>query len=87
MDRVHTLAKKLQEQIAQNASLEKLLVTVSMLQSELQHKKLTQPAPVQESSVTIDIALSKNAAPTEQEMPGEKTIEVLQVDEAELEAE
>ncbi len=37
MERVETLLKKLQDQFAQNASADQLLLTVQMLQAELLH--------------------------------------------------
>lgn len=87
MDRVHTLANKLREQLAQNASIDQLLVTAGMLQSELLHKKQTQPHTQQENVVAINIAqATKPATPSSAESQ-EKTVELLQVDEAELEAE
>jgi hypothetical protein len=91
MDRVVTLSNKLQEQLSQNASIDQLLVTVGMLQSELLHKKQLQPKKEAQSSVSVHIAQSANAAALAQEQaaaePAEKTVEVLHVDEAELEAE
>ena len=90
MDRVVTLSNKIQEQLAQQASIDQLLVTVQMLQSELMHKKQMQPKPEAASAVYIQIApihkkeLYKEEPVTE---PEEKTVEVLQLDETEVEAE
>ena len=91
MDRVLTLSNKLKEQLDQNASIEQLLVTVEMLQSELMHKKQLQPKKESSNAVTVNIAhiASGRDKPNESasKVPEEKTVEVLQVDEAELEAE
>ena len=53
MDRVETLFKKLQEQLSQNASVDQLLLTVQMLQSELMHVKTNQQTGGQEQAVSI----------------------------------
>ncbi len=90
MDRVVTLSNKIQEQLAQQASVDQLLVTVQMLQSELMHKKQMQPKPDRGSVVSVQIAPIDNADPFLKEPlqePEEKTVEVLQVDETEVEAE
>ena len=91
MERVETLCNKLQEQIAQHASPDQLLVTVEMLQSELMHLKLVQPKKDIHSPVSVNIApVHKEVVPEAEEMPAEpaeKTVEMLQVDEAEMEAE
>ena len=90
MDRVVTLSNKIQEQLAQQASIDQLLVTVQMLQSELMHKKQLQPKKDVASSVSVQIApsgkLERQKDDPLQE-PEEKTLEVLQVDETEVEAE
>lgn len=90
MDRVVTLSNKIQEQLAQQASIDQLLVTVQMLQSELMHKKLLQPKPDVAAAVAVQIAPITNPEPTQEEAaeePGEKTVEILQIDETEVEAE
>jgi len=91
MDRVVTLSNKLKDQLAQNASIDQLLVTVQMLQSELMHKKQTQPKKDGASAVSVHIAQVETEPETSNEeqilVPEEKTVEVLQVDEAEMEAE
>ncbi len=88
MERVETLCNKLQEQLAQKASPDQLLLTVEMLQSELVHLKLIQPKKDTVSPVAINIAAAQNQAPAARvNTPAEKTVEVLQVDEAEMEAE
>lgn len=90
MERVETLIKKLQDQFAQNASAEQLLLTVQMLQSELQHLQQVngfnpEPIVITVSNITPVI----KEAPAIATMPAEdeKIVEVLQVDEAEIEAE
>lgn len=91
MDRVVTLSNKLQDQLTNNASIEQLLTTVDMLQSELVHLKLIQPKKEQQKQVAVKVAGNERAViPTsivEPVLNNEKTVEVLQVDEAELEAE
>lgn len=90
MDRVVTLSNKIQEQLAQNASVDQLLVTVQMLQSELIHKKQLQPKKDDASAVSVQIAPVPKAEPQEAKLPPvpeEKTVEVLQLDETEVEAE
>jgi hypothetical protein len=93
MERVKTLTNKLQEQLAQNAGPDQLLMTVEMLRSELEHLKLIQPKKEDSQTVAISVAPVANdkpalpAAAEETSAPEEKTVEVLQVDEAEVEAE
>jgi len=93
MERVETLIKKLQDQFAQQASADQLLLTVQMLQAELLHLQQHAPAFQQESvAVTVsnqftppvEAALKNEMA---EPVAEEKIIEVLQVDEAEIEAE
>jgi hypothetical protein len=94
MDRVETLLLKLQEQFKQKASSTKLLLTVQMLQHELLHLQSNEPAN-QREAVTVSMPVNANApapTPPKQEsitspVQEEKTVEVLQVDEAEVEAE
>jgi hypothetical protein len=92
MERVKTLTNKLQEQITQNAGVEQLLTTVEMLRSELEHLKIIQPkAMVSTVAVSVASTLNDQPAPRVEEdaqsIPEEKTVEMLQVDEAEVEAE
>jgi hypothetical protein len=91
MERVVTLSNKLQEQLAQNASIDQLLITVEMLQSELYHYRLIQPKKESSSTVAVNIAsLEKRPSISVSEASNkvqEKTLEVLHVDEAEMEAE
>lgn len=92
MERVETLIKKLQDQFAQQASADQLLLTVQMLQAELLHLQQHAPAFQQES---VAVTVSNQFTPPEAALKNtitepvaeEKIIEVLQVDEAEIEAE
>lgn len=90
MERVETLIKKLQDQLAQDASAHQMLLTVQMLQAELMH--------LQDSDVTDSdpvVVTVSNMNPVLKESPvndtvlpaEEKIVEVLLVDEAEIEAE
>lgn len=108
MERVKTLADKLVQQLRDNVPAGQLLLTVQMLQSELQHLSNTGGhyaagaiVNVQRPVVQAELnAVPENTLPEQQaaspattavEIPvnkeEEKIIEVLQVDEAELEAE
>ena len=96
MERVETLLKKLNDLFANGASPQQLLLTVQMLQAELSMLQNTDGKGFGDISVTL---LSNNNAV--QQIPTiilpaaekievkaeEKTIEVLQIDEAEVEAE
>ncbi|CAN5880626.1 hypothetical protein BH11BAC4_BH11BAC4_12630 [soil metagenome] len=92
MDRVETLCKKLQDQLSQKASVDLLLLTVQMLQSELLHAKSKQQHTDSPLAAAINIPANFDATMTrpvqaEEIEPEEKTVMMLQVDEAELEAE
>ncbi|MEX0636558.1 MAG: hypothetical protein WD135_07300 [Ferruginibacter sp.] len=91
MERVVTLSNKLQDQLANNANIEQLLTTIDMLQSELLHLKLIQPKKDERQYASVVIAENYNtkALPDRVEsiLNTEKTVEILLVDEAELEAE
>jgi hypothetical protein len=90
MERVETLCNKLQEQITQRAPVEQLLMTVQMLQSELLHLQASRPDNTAPNSAAINIPFSSQGnqhLPPANKPPEEKTVEVLQVDEAEVEAE
>jgi hypothetical protein len=92
MDRVETLVQKLQEQLKQGASPEKLLLTVQMLEHQLIHLQSAEPAgkAVITVSMPVNVNLPKTEPPKEKPPVAqveEKIIEVLQVDEAEVEAE
>ncbi|WP_462222818.1 hypothetical protein [Ferruginibacter sp.] len=83
MQRVDTLIKKLQEQFAANATAGQLLLTVQMLQAELTHAR-ANGAPENNGGISVDIPQTIAPAAKQEE---EKTVEVLQVDEAAIEAE
>ncbi len=83
MQRVDTLIKKLQEQFAANATAGQLLLTVQMLQAELTHVR-ANGAPENNGGISVDIPQTITPAAKQEE---EKTVEVLQVDEAAIEAE
>lgn len=92
MDRVQTLCNKLQEQLSQNAGADQLLLTVQMLQSELMHVKAGQGSSPPAWAAIHMPTPNFESVPVEEKKPvevkpEEKTVEVLQVDEAELEAE
>jgi len=91
MERVETLIKKLQDQFAQQASADQMLLTVQMLQAELLH--LQQHTPVfQQQSIAVTV--SNQLAPTPVETAAKNEVaepvaeeeinEVLQVEEAEI---
>lgn len=92
MDRVETLCQKLNEQLAQKAHVDQLLLTVQMIQSELMHLQSTgeeQPVPVT-AAIHLPSHFDKPKAATSkpaETKPEEKTVVMLEVDEAELEAE
>ena len=83
MERVETLIKKLQEQFAANVPASQLLLTVQMLETELSHLN-NNALPQNSSIINVDIPQTILPAAKPEE---EKTVEVLQVDEAEIEAE
>jgi hypothetical protein len=94
MERVETLLKKLQEQFAQKAPPGQLLLTVQMLQAELLHLQAGSDAVFQNDNVAVTLShinilkdhieINNNNISTPEE---ERTVEVLQVDESEIEAE
>lgn len=93
MERVRTLIEKLQQQIAENASAESLLVTVQMLQSELvQQKRNNLSVNKGKVSVMMPGTSGRNdqyqySKQKEEPQQEEKIIEVLKVDEKEIEEE
>jgi hypothetical protein len=96
MERVETLVYKLQEQLKQGATPAKLLLTVQMLQHELTHLQSASPDSGK-AQVAVSMPVNANIpaaepAPEKEVLPAEpveeeKIIQVLQVDEAEVEAE
>ena len=90
MERVETLLKKLQDQFEQNASADQMLLTVQMLQAELLH--LQHSNDFKDELVVVTVSnmspvLKEPAAVVPEPVPEEKIVEILQVDEAEIEAE
>jgi hypothetical protein len=82
MQRVDTLIKKLQEQFAAKVPASQLLLTVQMLEVELYQLQLAAPENI--ASINVDIPQTiLPPAPREEE----RTVEILQVDEAEIEKE
>jgi len=83
MQRVDTLIKKLQEQFAAKAPASQLLLTVQMLEVELYQLQLAT-APGSAATINVDIPQTiLPPAPREEE----RTVEILQVDESEIEKE
>jgi hypothetical protein len=83
MQRVDTLIKKLQEQFAAKAPASQLLLTVQMLQLELSQ---LQQAAAPDTNATVNVDIPQTILPAVKREE-EKIVEVLQVDEAEIEAE
>ncbi|MEP7143719.1 MAG: hypothetical protein ABI707_12645 [Ferruginibacter sp.] len=93
MERVETLLQKLLQQFNDKATAEQLLLTVQMLQHELTHVQSTQPVmalgsvvvsmPLQAIVIQPPMAIVFEKKPVDEE----KTVEILQVDEAEIAAE
>ena len=92
MERVSTLIKKLQHQLDENASAQKLLHTVQMLQAELQSLSENKQE-VNQEKVSVIMPMSFNAFmggdkdQSPENVPEEKVVEILQVDEREIEEE
>jgi hypothetical protein len=97
MERVKILIQRLQEQIAENASADKLLITVQMLQAELLQQK-GNTSQLNKGKVSVMMPGSgaggnytERKEPIKESEPPlkeeEKIIEVLQVDEKEIEEE
>lgn len=92
MERVETLLKKLQEQFTQKAPAAKLLLTVQMLQAELLHLE-TGKNPSSANIVVTVVQPATNMSAIQNSLPPaiapieEKIIEILQVDEAAVDAE
>jgi len=91
MERVETLLQKLQQQFKEGALPSQLLLTTQMLQHELVHLQQGNNA-ANNALVAVSMPLTQNikveqAASEQKPQEEEKIIQVLQVDEAELEAE
>jgi hypothetical protein len=89
MERVKTLIEKLQQQVAENATADKLLMTVQMLQSELLHQKGKAEIKGKVMVLMPGAAVRGIQGIKQKEEPveEEKIIEVLKVDEKEIEEE
>jgi hypothetical protein len=91
MERVETLLKKINDLFAEGVSADQLLLPVQMLQAELLHLQNTNNSN-SFGNISVSILTNNNELPPKKEEPiiavePEKIIEVLQVDEAEIEAE
>ncbi len=91
MERVGTLVQKLQDQYAGQAPAEQLLLTVQQLNAELLHLQKENPGKaavmVEFASIVDKPSEPALIQPSPVAAQPEKTIEVLQIDEAEVEAE
>ena len=91
MERVETLLQKLQQQFKDGAQPAQLLVTVQMLQYELMHLQTTDSSSntMVAVSMPLEIIAAIQPATPAPEKPAaeEKIVQVLQIDEAEIEAE
>jgi hypothetical protein len=93
MERVETLCNLLAEKIQKKAPIAELLTTLKMMESELMHlKSITPPVKMDSSEAAIAIRKQVNSEMPENHfetaaVEPEKTIEVLQIDEAAVEAE
>ncbi len=93
MERVETLCNLLAEKIQNKASINELLSTVKMMESELLHLKNITPPNTNEAPVA-SVHIAKQMAPendgstlVDVDTAEEKIVQVLQIDEAEVEAE
>lgn len=90
MERVETLCNLLSEKLQNKASADELLNTVRMLESELIHAKNTGSGGVSAENASLKISNlfeKEKASATDETVPEEKIVEVLQIDEADIEAE
>ena len=84
MDRVETLCEKLQNQIKQRATVEEMLLTVQMIQSELMHIQSSNQQIMQVPGVAIQLPnLHEEMNLTSEE----KEVLSLDIDEEEIAAE
>ncbi len=92
MERVETLCNLLADKLQKKAPINELLSTVKMLESELLHLKSITPASVNDE-LAAAVHISKKLVDDKEEVAGqianeeEKIVEILQIDEAEVEAE
>jgi hypothetical protein len=101
MQRVETLVEKLQQQLKEHASVDQLLLTAHMLQHELIHSQsaaIENESAAVKVSMPFSLSVPTNLYATTDTEPEpvkvevkkivqEKIVEVLQIDEAEVEAE
>ena len=93
MERVGTLIQKLQQLYNDKADAQQILLTVQMLQAELsknQNGAVKSSASGKVTVISPNVSSIYSNSPqmvTRQEKPEEKIVEILQVDEAEIEAE
>ncbi|MEN9963254.1 MAG: hypothetical protein RL582_349 [Bacteroidota bacterium] len=84
MERVVTLSERLQEQIKNNVTIDELLITVQMLQSELQHLRNQDESNLLSAGYAIHIPAQVEEMHNSAES---KTTVTLDIDEDELHAE
>src|SRR5690606_11733979 len=85
MERVETLLNKLNDQVSRKVALQDILITVHMLQSELQHLQQSHPEEQTEAiPAAVHLARVKEVTNVE---PGEQLVEVLEVNEEEIQDE
>jgi hypothetical protein len=84
MERVATLLDRLKDQMAANAAIDDMLMTVEMLQSELLHLKSSDNTKNTSFAFNISSTLSEELPLTENE---EKVVVSLEIDPAEIEEE
>ncbi len=91
MERVVTLLQKLQQQINEKLPLNRLLLTAQMIQHELTHLQGSQSEANKAVTLSMPLQMIAHQNPAEivavKSAPEEKIIEILQVDEAAVEAE
>lgn len=95
MERIATLIEKLQAQMHEGATAHAMLMTVQMLQTELQQAAETATQPVGPVTITLPnvVSTSSETLMTSalvmegKRVSEEKIVEILQVDEAAIEAE
>jgi hypothetical protein len=88
MERVETLLQKLQKQVNENLPVDNLLLTVQMLQHELLHLKKTESTVINKAVIiSMPLQIAEQRPLKEEDIVEEKTVEILQVDEAAVEAE
>jgi hypothetical protein len=90
MDRVETLCERLKEQLANQSSVEDMLLTVQMIQSELQHLQSAEQVKPAGSAVSIHMPPPIDIhphPPTEPKTPEERVVVFLDINEADVEME